>query len=40
MEREQTRQLEGELAQHYRQPAGVEQFGIEAVPEDRRTVRW
>lgn len=32
--------LESELAQHYRQPGGVEQFGIEAIPEDRRTVRW
>jgi NCS1 nucleoside transporter family len=32
--------LEGELAQRYRQPRGVEQFGIEAIPENRRTVRW
>ncbi|PZR90079.1 MAG: hypothetical protein DLM67_17980 [Candidatus Nephthysia bennettiae] len=32
--------LDSELAQHYRQPGGVEQFGIEAIPEDRRTVKW
>ncbi len=33
-------QLEDELAQRYRQPRGVEQFGIEAVPEHKRVVRW
>jgi NCS1 nucleoside transporter family len=32
--------LESQLAQHYRQPKGVEQYGIEAVPEQQRTVRW
>ncbi|MBJ7599519.1 cytosine permease [Candidatus Nephthysia bennettiae] len=32
--------MDSELAQHYRQPGGVEQFGIEAIPEDRRTVKW
>jgi NCS1 nucleoside transporter family len=40
MMRKEGQDLERELAQHYRQPTGVEQFGIEAVPEDRRTVRW
>jgi NCS1 nucleoside transporter family len=40
MTREQGPDLERELAQRYRQPGGVEQFGIEAIPEDRRTVRW
>ncbi|NIH78463.1 purine-cytosine permease family protein [Amycolatopsis viridis] len=29
-----------ELARRYRQPRGVEQFGIEAVPPELRTVRW
>jgi NCS1 nucleoside transporter family len=33
-------QLEDVLAQRYRQPRGVEQFGIEAVPEAKREVRW
>jgi NCS1 nucleoside transporter family len=33
-------QLEDELSQRYRQPRAVEQFGIEAVPENKRDVRW
>jgi nucleobase:cation symporter-1, NCS1 family len=33
-------QIEDALRQRYRQPAGVEQFGIEPVPTDRRTVGW
>ncbi len=37
---ESTRQLEDELAKRYRQPRGVEQYGIEAVPEAKRDVRW
>lgn len=37
---ESTGQLEDVLAKRYRQPRGVEQFGIEAVPEDKRDVRW
>ena len=28
------------LRQRYRQPAGVEQFGIEPVPDALKTVRW
>ncbi len=32
--------IEDALRQRYRQPAGVEQFGIEPVPTDRRTVGW
>lgn len=32
--------LDRDLAERYRQPAGVEQFGIEAIPQDRRTVKW
>ncbi len=32
--------VEERLANKYRQPKGVEQFGIEPVPEDLRTVRW
>jgi NCS1 nucleoside transporter family len=32
--------LEHVLARRYRQPRGVEQFGIEAVPESMKTVRW
>lgn len=35
-----SQQLDDELAQRYHQPRGVEQFGIEAVPAERRTVRW
>jgi NCS1 nucleoside transporter family len=33
-------QLEQVLAQRYRQPRGVEQFGIEAIPDSKKTVRW
>lgn len=29
-----------ELARKYRQPKGVEQFGVEAIPDELRTVRW
>ena len=32
--------VEERLASKYRQPKGVEQFGIEPVPENLRTVRW
>jgi NCS1 nucleoside transporter family len=32
--------LEESLAKRYRQPKGVEQFGIEAVPPELKTVRW
>lgn len=32
--------LERDLQKRYRQPNGVEQFGIEAVPESRKTVKW
>ena len=32
--------IESELQQRYHQPKGVEQFGIEAIPEARKTVRW
>jgi NCS1 family nucleobase:cation symporter-1 len=32
--------IERDLQARYRQPAGVEQFGIEPVPEERRTVGW
>ena len=32
--------VEGQLAQKYRQPKGVEQFGIEPVPEELKTVKW
>jgi NCS1 nucleoside transporter family len=32
--------IERELQHRYRQPKGVEQFGIEAIPEARKTVRW
>src|ERR1700687_4008749 len=32
--------IESELQQRYRQPKGVEQFGIEAIPEARKTVKW
>lgn len=33
-------QLEESLAKRYRQPKGVEQFGIEAIPPELKTVRW
>jgi hypothetical protein len=32
--------IERDLRARYRQPAGVEQFGIEPVPEERKTVGW
>ena len=32
--------IERRLQARYRQPAGVEQFGIEPVPEELKTVRW
>src|SRR5271166_4302085 len=32
--------IERDLRARYRQPAGVEQFGIEPVPEELKTVRW
>ena len=32
--------LEAELSAQYHQPKGVEQFGVEAIPEDLKTVRW
>ena len=32
--------IERDLQKRYRQPNGVEQFGIEAVPESRKTVKW
>lgn len=33
-------ELEEKVRHHYRQPKGVEQFGIEPVPTEKRTVRW
>jgi NCS1 nucleoside transporter family len=32
--------LEAELSAQYHQPKGVEQFGVEAIPDDLKTVRW
>src|SRR5215469_12755842 len=32
--------IERDLQKRYRQPSGVEQFGIEAIPESKKTVRW
>src|SRR5215470_14119084 len=32
--------IERRLRERYRQPAGVEQYGIEPVPEERQTVGW
>ena len=32
--------IESDLRRRYRQPTGVEQFGIEAVPESLKTVKW
>jgi NCS1 nucleoside transporter family len=32
--------MEHRLRAHYRQPSGVEQFGIEPVPEERKTAGW
>jgi NCS1 nucleoside transporter family len=31
---------EASLARRYRQPKGVEQYGIEAIPDEKKTVRW
>jgi cytosine/uracil/thiamine/allantoin permease len=33
-------ELEAQLAQKYRQPKNVEQFGVEVIPAELRTVRW
>jgi NCS1 nucleoside transporter family len=33
-------EIERDLQKRYRQPNGVEHFGIEAVPESRKTVKW
>src|SRR5262249_62090614 len=33
-------EIERRLRARYRQPAGVEQFGIEPVPEERKTAGW
>ena len=32
--------IEHDLQQRYHQPSGVEQFGIEAIPDGLKTVRW
>jgi NCS1 nucleoside transporter family len=32
--------IERDLQRRYHQPGGVEQFGIEAIPESKKTVRW
>ena len=32
--------LEEQVRQRYRQPKGVEQFGIEPIPDRLKTVRW
>jgi NCS1 nucleoside transporter family len=32
--------IERELQHRYHQPKGVEQFGIEAIPQSRKTVKW
>lgn len=33
-------ELEEKIRHYYRQPKGVEQYGIEPVPTEKRTVRW
>ncbi|GED99827.1 cytosine permease [Gordonia spumicola] len=33
-------QIERELAEKYKQPKNVEQFGVERIPDELRTVRW
>lgn len=33
-------EIEGDLRARYHQPRGVEQFGIEAIPPELKTVRW
>src|SRR5882762_8920190 len=35
-----TVEIEENIRQRYRQPKGVEQFGIEPVPPELKTVRW
>ena len=35
-----TGEIEEKIRQRYRQPKGVEQFGIEPVPPELKTVRW
>lgn len=35
-----TPESESALARRYRQPKGVEQYGVEAIPEEKKTVRW
>jgi NCS1 family nucleobase:cation symporter-1 len=35
-----TNDIQDKLRARYRQPRGVEQFGIEAIPTDLKTVRW
>ena len=32
--------IQDKLRARYRQPRGVEQFGIEAIPANLKTVRW
>src|SRR3712207_9553983 len=32
--------VEEKLSRKYHQPKGVEQFGIEPIPEDLKTVKW
>lgn len=39
-ERQETIWNEDDLAKKYRQPKNVEQYGIEQVPEEKRTVKW
>jgi hypothetical protein len=33
-------ELEEKVRHKYHHPKGVEQFGIEPIPNERRTVRW
>lgn len=33
-------EIEERIRQRYRQPKGVEQFGIEPIPPELKTVRW
>ncbi|MHB1683903.1 MAG: cytosine permease [Bacilli bacterium] len=40
MDKNSSVELQESLAKHYRQPKGVEQFGIEAIPPELKTVRW
>lgn len=37
---EKSHSIEEELARKYRQPKGVEQFGVEQIPKEARTVHW